>query len=220
MSDNSPRDFPLVMPYADLVHVMFKRAKEAVFGAAESKEIPDDVIEMHRKEFETTRSNLGTTISEIFAKGDTEGWEAVETALHYFISWKRWNNVPLTFTEGMIAGRLSLDGDVNNGGFHQYFFNSSGDHWQNVLQILIEGGDKDGERRFRDLLSIFPNSEPSADRGKRWKELEALERRDKVGMWAHFDKHTDDFYEHRYPTDEAFQAAIKQRASDIAPLWI
>ncbi len=211
---------PPMRSYEDVIHEMYELAKQPGFNEDDVTEIPEHVVEQFKTEFAKIRSTLGKTVPEIFAKVDTVGWEEINCALQYFYSWKWWNKIPLTFTEEMVAGALGLEADVNNGGFHQYFFNSSGDQWRHVLQILIEGGDADGEHRFRSVLSIFPNSEPSPNRRDRLLQLERIEKRDKQGMWDHFDRWSDDFYENPYPSDTVVWAAINPRMHDIVPVWM
>ena len=89
-----------------------------------------------------------------------------------------------------------------------------------VVTVLVEAGDQEGQERFADVLSIFPNSEPSVNRADRCEQLEILRQRDEDAMWAHFTKHDDEFLDNPFPTDEALLRVIKARADEICPVWI
>ena len=88
-----------------------------------------------------------------------------------------------------------------------------------MLRLLIEGGDVEGTRIFKAVLSIFPNGEPSIDRGERWRQLDEIQARDEKGMWAHFDKYTDEFYRHPFPDEKTFWSVIEARKSDFNVDW-
>lgn len=64
-----------------------------------------------------------------------------------------------------------LEGEVNNGGFNQYFFNSAGDFAQETVVALR----KIGAHYTADILlqsfSVFPKNSPIRDRYKRQKVL-------------------------------------------------
>lgn len=183
-------------------------------------DIPPDVVELHREKFERIRSTLGTNTQEILAKEETVGPDTIYGAFRCLISWKSWNKIDLTFTEGMVGTYEEIHMEVNNGGFHQYFFNSAGNHWPHLLQVLIEGGDTRGEQCFRKVLSIFPNSEPSTDRYERQKQLLKIEDEDEEGMWEHFETCEDEYFRKPYPSKETCWAAIRPRLHEIEPLWM
>jgi hypothetical protein len=65
-----------------------------------------------------------------------------------------------------------LEAEVNNGGFDQYFFNSSGDWAALTLPALVEIGAEHTAGIFRRALSAFPGGRPTPDRAARWKEME------------------------------------------------
>jgi hypothetical protein len=69
------------------------------------------------------------------------------------------------------------DAEVNNGGFAQYFVNSSGDHWRDALAGLEAMGSKVRLGVVREAVSLFGTDGPSEDRDKRQKQLSALYKR-------------------------------------------
>lgn len=83
----------------------------------------------------------------------------------------------LTTAEKHVCAIEQLDAEVNNGGFAQYYFNSSGDHWQDALKGLEKIG---AERRHRVMLATiekFGDSKPAADRDTRTSQLSVVVRK-------------------------------------------
>ena len=60
-----------------------------------------------------------------------------------------------------------LEDEVNNGGFHQFFNNSSGDSTRETIDALEELGAKVFSDILRRAASMFPGSMPPKDRGER-----------------------------------------------------
>ncbi|APZ93080.1 DMP19 family protein [Fuerstiella marisgermanici] len=82
----------------------------------------------------------------------------------------------LTAAEKHICAIDTLDGEVSNGGFAQYYFNSSSNHWQDAQAGLEAIG---AGRRLRVLnatLERFGDSGPSVDRDVRTNQLAKLVR--------------------------------------------
>ena len=67
----------------------------------------------------------------------------------------------------------SLLGEVSNGGFDQYFFNSSGNHAARTVDALRSIGDDRAIPILWEAMALFPN-EVSADRDVRWTQMDAL----------------------------------------------
>jgi len=64
-----------------------------------------------------------------------------------------------------------LDAEVLNGGFSQYFFNSSGDDWRNALAGLEAMGSKDRLAIAREAVAKFGAAGPAEDRETRMAQL-------------------------------------------------
>lgn len=60
-----------------------------------------------------------------------------------------------------------LDGEVFNGGFHQYFSNSSGEHAHRTLFALHELGATRRASLLQRAIAIFPSKRVPQDRGER-----------------------------------------------------
>ena len=68
----------------------------------------------------------------------------------------------------------ALEGEVNNGGFHQYFYNSAGDRTAETIRALeIIGAFKMAEI-VRKAAQMFPNGMPPTDRFERQEILLTL----------------------------------------------
>jgi len=83
----------------------------------------------------------------------------------------------LTPAEKHLLSVRFLDGQVNNGGFAQYFFNSSGDRWPEALAGLEAAGAEQHAALLRAVLERFPGSQPATVREKRQDELAKIARR-------------------------------------------
>lgn len=69
---------------------------------------------------------------------------------------------------------VCFDGEVNNGGFDQLFFNSLGNHCEEILAHLKTVGADTAYGLLAKAMSWFPESRPSQDRETRWAQCEAL----------------------------------------------
>ena len=73
----------------------------------------------------------------------------------------------------------SFEGEIYNGGFDQFFFNSISDHSAEILNCLGIVGANKTKKLLEEAVSWFPNSMPSPDREERWKQLEEVENHEK-----------------------------------------
>ncbi len=105
--------------------------------------------------------------------------------------------------------------EVQNGGFDQYFFNSAGDFWPDVSEGLIAIGDERGSERFREVLSIFPDSSPSPDRFTRQEQLTALEELDEKRYSQHFNTTTSKYFREPFPKWELVYDYVKTHTSEF-----
>lgn len=70
-----------------------------------------------------------------------------------------------------------LDAEVNNGGFAQYYFNSSGDHWMDAQDGLAAIGAKEHHQLLVATIEIFGTTRPAADRDTRTSQLSRIVRK-------------------------------------------
>jgi hypothetical protein len=65
--------------------------------------------------------------------------------------------------------------EVNNGGHHQFFYNSTGMVWQQALDGFTLLGAEKHKAILQQAINLFPNSQPSTDRQLRYEQLEAID---------------------------------------------
>ncbi|MFN7140235.1 MAG: DUF4375 domain-containing protein [Limisphaerales bacterium] len=78
----------------------------------------------------------------------------------------------LTDVEQNIIGVRLLIDQVNNGGFSQYFFNSSGDHIEETFRGLQAIKAPETEALLRKAIQVFGRGGPSPNRDKRMGQME------------------------------------------------
>lgn len=209
-----------VKSYSELV----KQAYESIREAPDADEEPPyeptaQELAYTAKELEKVRAQWGTTAKELLRKRtDDNAWEILH-ALHLFACVQNRAERACTDAEEMVIAFYWFNAEVNNGGTHQFFFNTSGDLWPYVLMILDEGKDEAGLRKFLQLISIFPDSRPSTRRTKRWRQLAAIEAADPAKAEAHFDRASSEYYDSPYPSDAAFWSIVERRIDEVRSPW-
>ena len=68
-----------------------------------------------------------------------------------------------------------LDDEVHNGGFHQFFSNSSGDYAHETLAGLVEIGAAAAAKVLQEAIRAFPSKRAPADRGERNDQLDQVD---------------------------------------------
>jgi penicillin V acylase-like amidase (Ntn superfamily) len=58
----------------------------------------------------------------------------------------------------------AVEGEVNNGGFHQFFYNNAGDNTMETIQALEIIGAKNMANIVRRAAAMFPGGTPPKDR--------------------------------------------------------
>lgn len=94
-------------------------------------------------------------------------WDVVKT--------DGWNS--LTEAEKHICAIEELNGEVNNGGFAQYYFNSGGDHWKDALRGLAAIRATERHKIMATTIEMFGQAEPSSDRDARNSQLSKVVRK-------------------------------------------
>lgn len=90
---------------------------------------------------------------------------------------KRKCEIDLREAESGLYAAMRLPMQVNNGGFHQYFLNSSGDSSALALEWLRHIGAGDVARLLERAAARFPGGEPAVDREERILQLDQLNTR-------------------------------------------
>ena len=80
----------------------------------------------------------------------------------------------LSRPEKIVGCLTELEMEVNNGGFHQYYWNSSGDHALETVDALRSLGAEHTANLLAAANAVFGGEGPSADREQRGIQLDAL----------------------------------------------
>ncbi|MEM1062695.1 MAG: DMP19 family protein, partial [Planctomycetota bacterium] len=99
-------------------------------------------------------------------------------------------NEPLSGEERKLVALFDCDGQINNGGLDQYFFNSYADTWPDAIAGYELVGAKEHLKIVRQAVRKFGRSGPSVDRDQRQAQLSRLLNKNK-GV---FDKLTDRYF--------------------------
>jgi hypothetical protein len=172
-------------------------------------DLPESVLQSYRKHFRDTRETVGSSLHAVLdhhGKLDDELWHL----LNRIADWRSRVGATLLEPDRFVLAYWGVRSDAQNGGFHQYFLNSSGDLWPDLLRLLELGGDQLAESHFRRVLSYFPSSSPSMDREQRTAQLAAIDGSDQSDFLNPFDTLDSEYYtECMYPDDETLFRALK-----------
>jgi hypothetical protein len=80
-----------------------------------------------------------------------------------------------------------LEREINNGGFNQYFFNSSGDFAHQTVQSLIKIGAKKTADILQKAIDQFPDTNVPQDRTERQELLKQIEE-EANPIWEELDQ--------------------------------
>lgn len=111
----------------------------------------------------------------------------------------------LSWPEKVFICVRDVECEINNGGFDQYYFNSSGNHALDAVPSLEAIGAKHTSSLLRDANALFGESGPSPDRLARQEQLDAL--RDAKG------KKMDEIEEEFYKGTEDLDGLLKKYIS-------
>jgi hypothetical protein len=159
---------------------------------------------------------LGNTTDEILSHENDDHKGSVLRALFYRIGQKaeaRGTN-SLTGTERRLCAAHGFDGEINNGGFDQYFFNSTGDDAEVALAALQDMGATAAAALLERAMAVFPGGKPPADRVQRQAAMQQMESQSKL-VWEKCD---NEFYKCKENIDAPCLAyAMKKRADIVLP---
>ncbi|WP_020407206.1 DMP19 family protein [Hahella ganghwensis] len=106
-----------------------------------------------------------------------------------------------------------FDGEVHNGGFDQLFFNSLGDHCLEILESLKKIGADKSAILLEKAMRWFPESRPSANREKRWKQLEPFENDE--NYQSDLDQLDAEFYKYEDNLGELLQQFVRANRNSL-----
>lgn len=104
----------------------------------------------------------------------------VNSAFHRFEQIGESGHDRLDERDRTIIAIWSLIGEVGNGGFSQFFYNSSGDWAIETVEALERIGANHVARIVRSVIADFPGGSPSPDRVVRHRQIAALPEDDEL----------------------------------------
>lgn len=168
---------------------------------AEAQDAGEELETFAEREY----GSLGTTTDEIFSQEDNK----ILPGLNYRIGQKEIGRI--TQPERRLLAVYSLWGEVHNGGFGQYFFNSIGDEFEFALAGLKEMGAPGAAALLQRTISVFPGGKPPADRSQRVNTLTAVRKNFKT-VWDQCDK---EFYALNEDLNDLMLSYAKQKRGQI-----
>ncbi|MEZ4817521.1 MAG: DMP19 family protein [Flavobacteriaceae bacterium] len=105
----------------------------------------------------------------------------------------------------------NLEREINNGGFNQFYFNSSGDYSLETIDALLEIGAKRTAEIVKIANSEFKNGIVPKKRTKRQEELELIEEKAQEN-WNRCDS---EFYEYKDNLSDLLIAYVLKNKSDF-----
>lgn len=104
----------------------------------------------------------------------------------------------LSYPERVLHHIYWLESEVNNGGFDQFFANSSGDYALDTPSALDEIGAHHTANLVKRAIDLFPSGSPSRDSEQRAEQLDAMDE----AIRAKFGDLDSEFFEYRDPLEE------------------
>jgi hypothetical protein len=104
----------------------------------------------------------------------------------------------LSYPEKVLHHVYWLESEINNGGFEQYFSNSSGDYALDTPEALDEIGAHQTANLVRKAIDLFPGGAPSRDRQPRVEKLNSI---DEITI-TRFGEFDSEFFEYHDPLEE------------------
>ena len=105
----------------------------------------------------------------------------------------------------------NLEREINNGGFHQFYWNSSGNYANETVDALVKIGAKKTAEIVKKANSEFKNGIVPSDRDKRDKELSEIENR-AMDNWNNCDNL---FYDYEENLTELLIDFVLENKSDF-----
>jgi hypothetical protein len=166
-----------------------------------------------RDHLEKEYAPLGTTADEILSHDDPNAAYKVLGALQYRIDQKAdvRGERSLTDTERKLLAAWGVEGEVNNGGFDQYFSNPAGDNAEAALAGLREMGALKAAALLERAMAVFPDGKPPADRFRRQRVMDQIASRPQP-VWEKCDS---EFYDLTESISDLSLAYARQKRAEI-----
>ena len=139
----------------------------------------------------------------------TDPWKVVGDLFLKLINRAARHPERMSETEWVVLRVWMLLGEVSNGGFDQYFSNSSGGHARPTLQALKTIGETRAADVLDRAMKVFP--EPAADRELRSRQMKRLPKKRR----AQFETLDRELWDRGQTVVEKLAAFIKANKKDI-----
>lgn len=107
-----------------------------------------------------------------------------------------------------------LESQVNNGGFHQYFFDTSGETAVRVESALIAIAARKAAAIVREAVALFPGGMPPSDMLERRRRLELADER-VLARWNELDQA---FFSYPDPLTDLLHAFVEKHPEEFGQL--
>lgn len=169
------------------------RSEQALATIENYMDHPSQRIREGAAEARLVAQGLDDPLGPVWDKLESEGWSGLTEPQRH-----------------VLAVRRLID-EVNNGGFLQYFFNNSGDHWRDAAAGLEAIG-ATGDRQLLDqVLAFFKENSPSENRDSRHHQIAAIAKQDD----RPFDKIEKQFYKDTDSREVLLNEYILKSAGDF-----
>jgi len=127
---------------------------------------------------------FGTTIREVFRhRGEAEDWELLSNIAAILMYKEEDQGLEsLTVTERHLAAIHAMTAQVNNGGWKQFFSNSSGALAYDLVPALEAVGSSEFKAIATEAVGIFGQI-PSLDEDARYDQVERVTEDDELQPW-------------------------------------
>ena len=119
----------------------------------------------------------------------------------------------LTEPERVLFSVWDAVGQIENGGFDQFFYNSSGDFAAEAVTALSSIGAANKAAVVKRAIALFPDSLPPRNRDER---IEVLDHISGPGDEDPFDSLNEEFYAIAEDTDRLLEAYVEIHDAEIA----
>lgn len=115
--------------------------------------------------------------------GKADPWKVVGDVFLKLINRAAEHPEKMSDAERVVFRVWLLVGEVSNGGFDQYFFNSAGNGASHTVAALKTIGDDTAWKILERAMAVFPEP-PSPDRDRRWKQLDGMTKKRRARFGA------------------------------------
>ena len=105
--------------------------------------LPESVVAAYEQHFLQLRERSGANLGDLLATHGAFTADLEQTMVR-IADWRANIMEPLHTADRYVIAYFSVRLDVQNGGFSQFFENSAGDSWADLLQLLTTGKDAEG----------------------------------------------------------------------------